>query len=146
MHLMRACVGWMLVLCWPALAQEYDLVLRGGRVIDPANNIDRVMDIGITGNRITAETGYIADARARKIVNVSGMIVVPGLIDTQTMRDGMAFSGDPNMAQEAAAKIPLGRFGTAEELANAVVFLASDEASFITGVALLVDGGKYPTL
>jgi meso-butanediol dehydrogenase/(S,S)-butanediol dehydrogenase/diacetyl reductase len=78
--------------------------------------------------------------------NIRVNVVVPGLIDTQTMRDGMAFSGNPNVAQEAAAKIPLGRFGTPEELANAVLFLASDEASFITGVALLVDGGKYPTL
>lgn len=78
--------------------------------------------------------------------NIRVNVVVPGLIDTQTMRDGMAFSGNPNASKEAAAKIPLGRFGTPEELANAVVFLASDEASFITGVALLVDGGKYPTL
>jgi dihydroorotase len=65
----------------PALAQEYDLVLRGGRVIDPANNIDRVMDVGVTGNRITAVAAHIADAQARKLVNVSGMIVVPGLVD-----------------------------------------------------------------
>ena len=81
MHLMRVRVGWILVLCWPALAQEYDIVLRGGRVIDPANSIDRVMDVGVTGNRITAVAAYIADAQARKLVNVSGMIVVPGLVD-----------------------------------------------------------------
>jgi dihydroorotase len=71
----------MLVLCWPALAQEYDLVLRGGRVIDPANSVDGVMDVGVTGNRIAAVVVHIADAQARKIVNVSGMIVVPGLVD-----------------------------------------------------------------
>jgi dihydroorotase len=81
MHLMRACVGWILVFCLPAFAQEYDIVLRGGRVIDPANNVDRVMDVGVTGNRITAVAAYIADAQARKLVNVSGMIVVPGLVD-----------------------------------------------------------------
>ncbi|HEV1285057.1 MAG TPA: amidohydrolase/deacetylase family metallohydrolase [Bryobacteraceae bacterium] len=81
MHLMRACVGWIAVICFPALAQEYDIVLRGGRVIDPANNVDRVMDVGVTGNRITAVAAYIADAQARKLVNVSGMIVVPGLVD-----------------------------------------------------------------
>ena len=85
MHLMRACVGvlvkWIAFFCLPAFAQEYDIVLRGGRVIDPANNVDRVMDIGVTGNRITAVAAYIADAQARKLVNVSGMIVVPGLVD-----------------------------------------------------------------
>jgi dihydroorotase len=71
----------MVIFCLPALAQEYDIVLRAGRVIDPANNIDRVMDVGITGNRIKAVAAYIADAQARKLVNVSGMIVVPGLVD-----------------------------------------------------------------
>jgi dihydroorotase len=81
MHLMRARVGLIAVLCFPALAQEYDIVLRGGRVIDSANNVDRVMDVGVTGNRITAVAAYIADAQARKLVNVSGMIVVPGLVD-----------------------------------------------------------------
>ena len=74
-------VKWMLVLCWPALAQEYDLVLRGGRVIDPANSVDRVMDVGVTGNRITAVAAHIADTQARKLVDVSGLIVVPGLVD-----------------------------------------------------------------
>jgi dihydroorotase len=81
MHLMRARVGLILVLCLPAMAQEYDIVLRGGRVIDPGNNVDRVMDVGVTGNRITAVAAHIADAQARKLVNVSGMIVVPGLVD-----------------------------------------------------------------
>ncbi len=81
MHLMRARVGLIAVLCFPALAQEYDIVLRGGRVIDPANNVDQVMDVGVTGNRITAVAAHIADAQARKLVNVSGMIVVPGLVD-----------------------------------------------------------------
>ncbi len=71
----------MVIICLPALAQEYDIVLRAGRVIDPANNIDRVMDVGITGNRITAVAAHIDDAQARKLVNVSGMIVVPGLVD-----------------------------------------------------------------
>jgi dihydroorotase len=71
----------MVIACLPALAQEYDLVLRGGRVIDPANSVDRVMDVGVTGNRIAAVAAHIADAQARKLVDVSGMIVVPGLVD-----------------------------------------------------------------
>jgi NAD(P)-dependent dehydrogenase (short-subunit alcohol dehydrogenase family) len=41
------------------------------------------------------------------------------------------------------AVTPLGRFGTADEVGGAAVFLASEEASFITGQALLVDGGSY---
>lgn len=50
-------------------------------MIDPANNVDQVMDVGVTGNRITAVAAHIADAQARKLVDVSGMIVVPGLVD-----------------------------------------------------------------
>ena len=81
MHLMRTFVGWIAAFCMPALAQDYDIVLRGGRVVDPANNIDRVMDVGVTGDRIAAVVARIADAQARKLVDVSGMIVVPGLVD-----------------------------------------------------------------
>src|SRR3984957_3741848 len=81
MHLMRAIVGLMVVLCVVGSAQQYDIVLRGGRVIDPANNINGTMDVAITGNRIAAVSAHIADAQARKLVDVSGMLVVPGLVD-----------------------------------------------------------------
>src|SRR5258708_31492406 len=76
MQLMRAIVSLVALLCLPAYAQPYDIVLHGGRVIDPANNIDGVMDIAITGNRIAA---VAANLPARKIIDVSGLIVVPVL-------------------------------------------------------------------
>jgi dihydroorotase len=81
MHLMRASVGLIVVLCFAASAQQYDIVLRGGRVIDPANNINGAMDVAITGNHIAAVSAHIADRQARKIVDVTGFIVVPGLVD-----------------------------------------------------------------
>ena len=81
MHLMRASVGLIVVLCVAASAQQYDIVLRGGRVIDPANNINGSMDVAVTGNRIAAVSAHIADQQARKIVDVAGFIVVPGLVD-----------------------------------------------------------------
>jgi dihydroorotase len=81
MHLMRAIVGLIALLCWPAFAQQYDIVLRGGRVIDPANNIDGAMDVAVAANRIAAVSAHIADRQAGKIVDVSGFIVVPGLVD-----------------------------------------------------------------
>lgn len=87
-----------------------------------------------------SQTAAIEAARANIRVN----IVVPGVIDTESMRG--SFNNDPNIAAMAAAAIPMGRFGTPEELANAVLFLSSDEASYITGHSLLVDGGKYVQL
>jgi dihydroorotase len=81
MHLMRAIVVSIVALSWSASAQQYDMVLRGGRVIDPANNIDAPMDVAITANRIAQVSARIPDQQARKIVDVSGTIVVPGLVD-----------------------------------------------------------------
>jgi dihydroorotase len=85
MHLMRARVGLIILLCGllcgSASAQRYDLVLRGGRVMDPANNINGTMDVAIAGNRVAAVAPRIADQQARKIVDVSGFLVVPGLVD-----------------------------------------------------------------
>src|SRR5579863_63953 len=81
MHLMRTSVGLIAVVCASAWAQQYDLVLRGGRVIDPANNINGTMDVAVAGNRVAAVAAHIANGQARKVVDVSGFIVIPGLVD-----------------------------------------------------------------
>ena len=70
-------------------------------------------------------------------------VVVPAVVDTPATA-GM-------LADEASRKateklIPMGRVGRADELANAILFLASDEASYITGAALPVDGGRSAVL
>jgi len=77
-------------------------VLRGGHVIDPANSVDRVMDVGVTGNRIAAVAAHIADAQARKLVDVSGLIVVPGLIDLHAHVFGYEGSLSPDDTALAA--------------------------------------------
>jgi 2-keto-3-deoxy-L-fuconate dehydrogenase len=68
--------------------------------------------------------------------------VCPGTIDTALLRAGMAMSGDPEaFLAMLIAGHPIGRIGLPEEIAAAVAFLASDDASFITGAILPVDGG-----
>jgi dihydroorotase len=60
---------------------EYDLLLKGGHVIDPANGIDRPMDVAIGDRMIAAVREDISPSAARKTVRVDGLYVTPGLID-----------------------------------------------------------------
>jgi dihydroorotase len=60
----------------------YDLLLRGGRVIDPAQNIDGIHDVAVKDGRIAAVQPSITPSSARETVDVSGKLVLPGLIDT----------------------------------------------------------------
>ena len=63
----------------------------------------------------------------------------PGPVDTELLQD--LFASDPVQADRRLIHIPVGRFAEAVEIANAAVFLASDESSYITATSLLVDGG-----
>ena len=65
--------------------------------------------------------------------------VAPGPVDTGMLT---RFTGTPENKAALVTTVPMGRLGLSEELANAIVFIASDEASFITGHILNVDGGK----
>jgi dihydroorotase len=61
---------------------RYDLVLRGGRVIDPAQGLDGPLDVAVSGGRIAAVGPALAAAGAREVLDVEGRLVLPGLIDT----------------------------------------------------------------
>lgn len=75
--------------------------------------------------------------------NIRVNCVCPGIIDTPLTRSFIAAADDPDaVVAEYEAAAPLRRMGTAREVANCVAFLASEEASFVTGAALLVDGGS----
>jgi len=65
----------------PAQTPRYDLLLKGGHVIDPANNIDAVLDVAVAGGKIAAVAKDISADSAAKVVDVSGLYVTPGLID-----------------------------------------------------------------
>src|SRR5215831_14041598 len=90
-----------LVLLTPAvLAQSpYDLLLKGGHVIDAKNQISEVRDVGIRSGRVAEVAGNIDPAKASKVVDVSGLYVTPGLVDIHVhvyAGTGMrgAYSGD----------------------------------------------------
>lgn len=83
---------------------------------------------------IIALTKTLAAENARYGIRVNA--VVPGFLDV-----GMAVRANRKALEERLSRIPMGRMGSAEEVAGVVAFLASDDASYITGQAIVVDGG-----
>ncbi|MDP9184913.1 MAG: SDR family oxidoreductase, partial [Actinomycetota bacterium] len=93
-----------------------------------------------------AKSGVVGLTRNLALDNAKYQIrvnaVCPGYTRTRMVMDGIRSSEDPVEAEgEMLAIHPLGRIGEPSEIANVVAFLASDEASFVTGAAILVDGG-----
>jgi NAD(P)-dependent dehydrogenase (short-subunit alcohol dehydrogenase family) len=85
---------------------------------------------------VTLFTKAVAIDHAKQGVRVNAL--VPGATDTPMIRKAIA----PDVLEALAASHPIGRLGRPEELAKAALFLASDDASFVTGTAMYVDGGQ----
>jgi NAD(P)-dependent dehydrogenase (short-subunit alcohol dehydrogenase family) len=82
-------------------------------------------------------TKSVALEVAQQNIRVNALIT--GVIDTPLYREGIA--ADPGLADHLHGRIPMGRAGTEEEIANFTAFLLSDEVAYITGAALAIDGG-----
>ena len=120
----------------------------GGAIV----NVSSLASVAAAGN-LTAyklsKAGVNALTQSIAITNAKHQIrcnaILPGFIDTPMAVDAAARAAGrerSDVARERAAWVPLGRQGTAWDVAAAALFLASDEASFITGVLLPVDGGQ----
>jgi dihydroorotase len=82
LYLMTAVFGLLIAMAsGQSQSQRYDLLLKGGHVIDPANRIDAIMDVAVANGNIAAVEGDIPAAEAGKVVDASGLYVTPGLID-----------------------------------------------------------------
>jgi NAD(P)-dependent dehydrogenase (short-subunit alcohol dehydrogenase family) len=115
----------------------------GGSVINTASF---VAVLGAATSQISytaSKGGVLALSRelgvefARRRVRVNALC--PGPVDTPLLQE--LYAKDPEQAQRRLVHVPMGRFARAEEIANAVLFLASDESSFVTASTFLVDGG-----
>jgi dihydroorotase len=104
-----------------AYAQQYDMLLKGGHVIDPKNSIDRVMDVAIAEGKIARVAENINPSTAEKVVEVEGFYVVPGLIDMHSHN----FHGTEPDAY----------------LSNSFTALPPDGFTFRVGVTTIVDVG-----
>jgi 3-oxoacyl-[acyl-carrier protein] reductase len=114
---------------------------RSGRIINITSVVAEMGNAG-QANYVAAKAGLIGLTKAIATEyasrNITVNAIAPGFIAT-AMTDGLA----QNVKDEMAARIPLGRFGTDRDVAAAVEFLASDEAAYITGHVLDVNGGMY---
>jgi len=114
---------------------------RAGRIINIASVVAQMGNAG-QANYVAAKAGLIGltKAMAMEIAsrNVTVNAVAPGFIETP-MTDVLS----DKVKEELKTRIPLGRMGTGRDVAAAIVFLASDEAAYITGHVLDVNGGLY---
>ncbi|MGN6248569.1 MAG: amidohydrolase/deacetylase family metallohydrolase [Ginsengibacter sp.] len=113
----------LLILASPAaMGQQIDILLKGGHVIDPKNRIDSKMDVAIASGSILEVAPHISGKNAKKIIDVSGLYVTPGIIDMHVH----AFWGtDPDAY-----------------IANGHTALPPDGFTFRAGVTTVVDAGS----
>ena len=102
-----------------AHAQPYDLLIRGGRVIDPKNNLDAVRDVAIAGGKIARVAPSIPAADAKRVIDAAGLIVTPGLVDIHVH----LYPGKPGKGAYSDLGVP------------------PDAFSFRAGVTTMVDAG-----
>ena len=122
-----------------------NVIGAGGKVASPIH-----LAGGAANAALLLATAGLGNAYAGRGVRVVG--VNPGLTDTARVAEGMladaraAGISEEEARRRSIARLPLGRMAEPEEVANAVLFLASSKASYVTGVTLGMDGGQVPVV
>jgi dihydroorotase len=120
LRLFLLCFFWIITI--NLQAQEYDLLLKGGHMIDAKNQINTPMDIGIKDGKIKSVSKNISEKKADKSIDISGYFVTPGLIDMHVH----VFMGNQ----------------LADYIANAQTSVMPDGFTFRSGVTTVVDAGS----
>lgn len=119
----------------PMMKQRYGRIINVSSVVGVSGNPGQANYVASKAGIIGLTKGVAKELASR---NITANVVAPGYIETDMTADL------PDKAKEAmVSQIPLGRPGTPEDIAAAVVFLASDKAAYITGQVIHVSGGMY---
>jgi 3-oxoacyl-[acyl-carrier protein] reductase len=119
----------------PMMKQRYGRIINVSSVVGVSGNPGQANYVASKAGIIGLTKGVAKELASR---NITANVVAPGFIETDMTADLADKAKDAMVSQ-----IPLGRPGTAEDIAAAVVFLASDKAAYITGQILHVSGGMY---
>ena len=130
---------------WLALKHALPILTEGAAVIVNTSVVNQKGMAGTTAYAATkAALRVIVRAAAAELAGrkVRVNAISPGPIETPIFeKTGLSAQEREAFRKDVAARVPLGRFGAAHEVASAAAFLASPDASFITGTELAVDGG-----
>ena len=118
----------------------------GGTILNIASVVSSIKAAPNRAVYAASKAGVIGLSKAVAVDfvahNVRCNAICPGTIDTPSLSDRIMAFSDPERARaQFIARQPMGRFGRADEVAELAVYLASDEAAFITGAAYVIDGG-----
>lgn len=126
------------------------LLRNGGGTIVNNSSVSAFANVGgnisyaASKGAVMSLTRVLAIEYARRNIRVNA--INPGVIDTDMNRRNAKLAADPAAVEEKWRAItPLGRMGTGDEIAQTVLYLASDQSSFVTGIGLLIDGGRVAT-
>lgn len=119
---------------------------RGGGAIILVGSVQSVGAVSNSAAYVTSKHALLGLARSIALdygpKNIRALCVCPGAIDTPMLRRSADMSGDPDGVLDSCARIHVfRRLGSAAEVGRVIAFLASDDASFMTGSAVMVDGG-----
>jgi NAD(P)-dependent dehydrogenase (short-subunit alcohol dehydrogenase family) len=126
------------------------LLKTGGGTIVNNSSVSAFANVGgnasyaASKGAIMSLTRVLAVEYAKRNIRVNA--ICPGVIDTGMNRRNVEMAEHPDqLIEKWMAATPMGRMGTGEEIAETVLYLASEQSSFVTGIGLLIDGGRVAT-
>lgn len=128
----------------PALLRNGRGTIVNNSSVSAFANVGGNISYAASKGAVMSLTRVLAIEYAQRNIRVNA--INPGVIDTEMNLRNKARAADPDAWMERSKAVtPMGRMGTGDEIAETVLYLASDQSSFVTGIGLLIDGGRVAT-